>query len=120
MTARSTTIVVVEDDPDVREALVEIIGMEGYPVLSAANGQEALELLDLGQLPREGSALVLDLMMPVMDGWRLLEVLRERGVSLPAIVLSAAHRDPPPGVLAFFGKPVEIGQLLALLRKEFP
>ena len=119
MPARRTTILVVEDDPDVREALLEIVAMEGYPVLSAAHGQEALSLLDSGRLPLEKGALLLDLMMPVMDGWRLMEVLRERGVALPVIVLSAAHRDPPPNVLSFFTKPVEIARLLESMRQHF-
>ena len=50
-----------------------------------------------------------------------LEMLRTSVllVDVPVIVLSAAHRDPPPGVLAFFAKPVEIASLLALLRKHF-
>ncbi len=61
-------ILVVDDDADIRYALVEALEGEGYGALSAANGLEALEVLRI--LPKPPSVILLDLMMPVMDGWQ--------------------------------------------------
>src|SRR5260370_35631662 len=66
-------ILIVEDDLDIRDALQEILEDEGYLPYAAANGAEALEVLD--RVPKPGLVL-LDLMMPVMDGYQFLEIFR--------------------------------------------
>ncbi|MGE0872223.1 MAG: response regulator [Kofleriaceae bacterium] len=84
---RARDIMVVEDDPDVRAALVEMLSDEGYPTRAAANGAEALT-----ELAREAPQLiVLDLMMPVMDGWafRARQLARPEWAQIPVIVMSA-------------------------------
>src|ERR1043166_6147962 len=86
MGAGSEPILVVEDDPDVREALVLLLEREGYAVTSVNNGQEALE-----QLRATPSALILlDLMLPVMDGFEFrVHQLQDPALArVPVIVLS--------------------------------
>ncbi len=118
---RSTTILIVDDDADIRDALAEMVGMHGYRSLAAAHGQEALEIIEEQKLDMPGarSAMLLDLMMPVMDGWNLMERLRARRSPLPVIGLSASNKPPPDGLLAFFRKPVELDGLINALTLNF-
>src|SRR5260370_27778260 len=68
-------VLVVDDDPDILQTLALCLSTEGYRVLTASNGQEALELLK----ENKPHALLLDLMMPVMDGWQFVAELDARG-----------------------------------------
>src|SRR6201994_2464864 len=79
-------ILVVDDDPDILQTLALCLSTEGYRVLMASNGQEALDTLS-----RERPSLVLlDLMMPVMDGWQFVSELEARGWRrMPLLILSA-------------------------------
>lgn len=80
-------ILVVDDDAEIRELICEILEMEGYPVEKTANGAEALQAVE-----REEPALVLlDMRMPVLDGWGFARAVRERGLSLPIVVMTAAQ-----------------------------
>ena len=95
------SILVIEDDDAIRETLQEALAMEGYEVLAAANGREALDIIHSGAKP--GLAL-LDLMMPVMDGWRFLEAL---DVHLPIVVVSAyVHGAKTMTAAALLRRPV--------------
>ena len=67
------TVLVIDDDEAIRSALAEILKLSGYEVAVAADGQEGIELLAVGLAPQ---AIVLDLMMPRMDGWTFLVELR--------------------------------------------
>ena len=94
-------ILIVEDDADVEEAMREILEGEGYPILSAANGEEALRILAEKPRPR---LILLDLMMPVMNGWELLRALRESAklARIPVVVVSAVGSSAaPPGCAPF-------------------
>ena len=87
-------VLVVDDDPDILDALSEILEVEGYDVQRARNGREALQRLEQA-MP---DLVLLDLMMPVMDGWAFARS-RARGARPPIIVLSAdrnvsAQRGP--------------------------
>ncbi len=109
-------VLVVDDDPDIRETLRDVIEAEGFPVASAANGREALAVLALGLRP---SLVVLDLMMPAMSGWELLAAIRaDRALAdLPVIVMSASGaRAAPAGATCFLQKPIELDALLELLQ----
>jgi two-component system response regulator MprA len=106
--ASSRTVLVVDDDPGIRESVTEVLSSEGYRVLEAADGAEALLHLDRV----EGRCVVLlDLAMPRMNGLELLTQLSSRSGTerFPVVVMSAnAH----PGELEF-------PQVVALLRKPF-
>jgi CheY-like chemotaxis protein len=80
-------ILVVDDDPDILSVVTEVLGVEGYAVEPATNGAEALQVIE-----RELPALVLlDMRMPVLDGWGFARALRERGIQLPILVMTAAQ-----------------------------
>jgi two-component system, chemotaxis family, chemotaxis protein CheY len=111
-------VLVVDDDPDILEALSEILEAEGYAVARARNGHDALERL--APAPR---LVLLDLMMPVMDGWEFARRLRQRSDSaskVPIIVLSAdrnvSAKAREIGAVGYLAKPFELGDLLHLIR----
>jgi CheY-like chemotaxis protein len=108
-------VLVVDDDPDIRETLREVIEAEGFAVVCAANGRAALEALGRGVRP---SLVVLDLMMPAMSGWELLAAIRaDRSLAdLPVAVISAGGRTPPPGATCFLRKPIDLDTLIDLVR----
>lgn len=117
---RPGPILVVDDYDDARGALRDALEERGYTVIEAANGQEALSFL--ASRPDANVRLILlDLQMPIMDGWQFLKVLRSyvRLASIPVIVVSAhAPRfqpDPERGVLGCVNAPRELGQLLDLV-----
>jgi two-component system response regulator MprA len=106
-------VLVVDDDPDIRASLRMVL--DDYEVVGACDGLEALEYVGAGGV----DVIVLDLMMPTMDGATFLRELRARGISLPIIVSSAAtglsERVRELGVSIYLPKPFDIDQLEALL-----
>ena len=108
-------IMVVDDDQGSREPLAEILESEGYRVLVAENGLTALKLLETN-VPR---IVLLDLNMPVMDGYRFLESLQECPAdSTPAvIVITAEEPKYVPAAKAVLRKPLKLDQLLELMRE---
>jgi CheY-like chemotaxis protein len=107
------TVFVVEDDVDTRDMLGRFLELEGFQVEVAANGRQALERLTAGMHP---CVILLDLMMPVMDGWQFRrEQIRDRELAeIPVIVVSAAGRDRIAEIdaNAYLTKPVDLEQLL--------
>jgi CheY-like chemotaxis protein len=110
----SPTVLVVDDDPGIRESVSEVLSTEGYQVLEAADGAEALRRLD----GVDGRCVVLlDLAMPRMNGFELLTELTGRPGTerFPVVVMSAnAHLDELsfPQVVALLRKPFELDELL--------
>jgi CheY-like chemotaxis protein len=113
-------VLIVEDDIDIRDALSQILEEEGFTVSTAANGQEALDLLRSGPPPR---LILLDLMMPVMNGWQFRAAQKQDPAlaEIPVVVISAdTHiRDKAMqiGVEEYFRKPIEISGLLSTMHK---
>lgn len=111
-------ILVVEDDPQVREALIRALRYEGYTVDSATDGGKALEAV-AGSLP---DAIVLDVMMPFVDGLETCRRLRARGVTIPILILTALGEvaDRVDGLDAgaddYMVKPFALEELLARIR----
>jgi len=108
---------VIDDDQDIRETLRDIIEAEGYPVVCASNGQEALSLLTKGFRP---GLIVLDLMMPVMSGWDFLMKLRQSHTlsEIPVAVISASGvRSTPSGATHLVRKPLELDAVLDLVHE---
>ncbi|MGH7269169.1 MAG: response regulator [Polyangiaceae bacterium] len=104
-------VLVVDDQRDQRETIAPALEAEGYAVRCAENGAQALALMHGAGRP---DAIVLDLSMPVMGGWELLEILRgEPELSeIPVVVLSAL---PAPTGTLHLAKPVSLGDLLEML-----
>jgi CheY-like chemotaxis protein len=113
------SILLVEDDQDVREAIQQALEFEGYQVRTARHGDEALQALRTGTRP---ALILLDLMMPVMDGWEFLKRRAEQPelTGTPVIVFSAAgDRATPSGVSAIIRKPVDLDVLSESVRPYF-
>jgi CheY-like chemotaxis protein len=114
------SILIVEDDADIREALAEILRDEGHEVQGAPNGQQALHVLRDGPLP---ALILLDLMMPVMNGWQFRQAQRQDPVlaPIPVVVISAdgaALRESTlMGASGFLQKPIELDELLAVVAR---
>jgi len=111
------SILVVDDDADIRSSLTEILGDEGYRVAGVRNGREALAYLQEQTRP---SLILLDMMMPEMDGWRFrLEQQRSPELaSIPVVILSA-HGNVREAALAlgaadYLRKPLSIESLLEI------
>lgn len=115
----ATHILLVEDDVDFRESMRELLKSEGYRVTTAENGQIALDILS--SLPDPPDLVLLDLMMPVMDGWTFLKRRQaEPGlVDCPVVLLSGVAdlcSDPILSeVTACLVKPIDIERLLQVL-----
>ena len=111
--AESPDILVVEDDDDTRDALCLLLQGQRYDVLNARNGREAVQVLGRTR----PSLIIMDLSMPVMTGWQLLEFIRDRSLlpAIPVIVLSADSR-PPADDVCFLQKPVGAELLLEEVR----
>jgi CheY-like chemotaxis protein len=107
-------VLVVDDDEDIREALQTLLEDEGYRVLLARNGLDALTCLRGGERP---CVILLDLMMPVMTGWAFRdEQLQDPLLApIPVIVITAAHRPAPP-VTRILYKPLRADDLLSVIR----
>ncbi len=106
------TVLLVEDDADLAETLRGLLVDEGYDVVTAANGLEALNVL---QTAAETPALiVLDLMLPVMSGWEFMDVVRSdaRFSEIPVIITTATQATAPEGAQRYFQKPLKLEALL--------
>jgi CheY-like chemotaxis protein len=111
--ATCVAVLVVEDEPDIRELVVEILESEGFQVYSAENGQEAMAVLRTMPQP----ALILaDLMMPVMDGPALIAALRDDDLfaSLPVVIVSASEDAAPEGYRRV-KKPIDLEDLVRIV-----
>ena len=105
-------VLIAEDEVTTREVLIELLEKDGREIVTAGDGQEAMERLTKVPRPR---VILLDLMMPRMDGW---EFLRRQGAdrsiaNIPTIVLSASNL--PAGARHQLSKPVDVDRLQALV-----
>ena len=120
MTMRIARVLLVDDDPDIRASVGQALDSAGYDVHEAANGHQALaHLLEANTVP---DVILLDLLMPVMNGWQFCEAKRAvpAAVDIPVIAMSAAvSRDPASPyyleVSDFVAKPLDLDDLLSKL-----
>jgi CheY-like chemotaxis protein len=116
------SVLVVDDDPDVRVLLETYLGLEGFDVLTACNGRDALERLD----QTRPSVILLDLMMPVMDGVEFRRQQQRQPLlrDIPVVCLSARHDAKQTaallGVAECLAKPFELDTLVTVLRRHCP
>ncbi len=117
MTNPSLTILVVEDDFSIRETMREALESEGYHVLTAQNGSEGLE--KIRHVPKPCLVLI-DMMMPIMNGREFLDVVLADSylAAIPVLVVSAiANADNTRGAKAYIKKPLDLDLLLQLVAK---
>lgn len=110
-------VLIVEDDEDLRDMMAQMLNIEGFDTATVANGREALDYLHVTRKP---SVILLDLMMPIMDGWefRRQQKADPELAPVPVIVLSALDptRAAPVDAEAFLKKPLDFDRLLELVR----
>ena len=114
------TLLVVDDHADARDSLEILLRLVGYDVVTAANGKEALDLLGSGLAP---DLILLDMLMPVLDGWHFLERLQRDAPQprAPIIVTTATILTPEwardHGCQGFLRKPINPDDLFAEVRR---
>jgi two-component system response regulator CpxR len=111
-------VLLVEDDHDLRDLVQDILEEEGYDVIPAAHGRQALEYLRATRSNDDAPALlILDLIMPFLNGWEVLDAIREDpSMQLPIIVVSAFGDSKPDGAAAYLRKPFSLLDLLDVVR----
>jgi DNA-binding response OmpR family regulator len=111
-------ILIVDDEPEIVRGLEDNLRFEGYQTASAANGEEALSLA----LSGAPDLVLLDVMMPRMSGWDVCRALREKGVDVPIIMLTARGEEADRvrglelGADDYVAKPFSLRELLARVR----
>jgi two-component system, chemotaxis family, chemotaxis protein CheY len=116
-------ILVVDDDPDLRGAIADVLHEEGYEVHCAGHGGEALDQLRQTELGRP-SLILLDLMMPEVSGWDFLALQKaDPHISqIPVVLMSASSKAPAsgevPGTVDALRKPFKVEQLLQIIGKH--
>jgi len=113
-------VLVVDDDADLREALVDVLSVEGWSVFTAEHGQEALDMLSSGVRP---DVVLLDLMMPVMSGYELRahQLRRPAIADIPVVVMTAGVLDERAHALSAWAcleKPLHLEELLRVLEES--
>jgi CheY-like chemotaxis protein len=115
---RCRTVLIVEDDAAIRTALQLALEVEGYQVQTASNGKEALELLPQIDTP---CLILLDLMMPIMNGWEFASAIRKDMVlgPIPVALVTAYSEEASgfQGAQALIKKPVDLELLYQVVRK---
>ena len=101
-------MLVVDDEPDIRECICEVLELEGYEALAAEDGRAGLEALERAR-PR---LVLLDVSMPNMDGHEFMSALRTRPELEVPVVVMTAGKSQPEGAKAFIQKPCEVSTLL--------
>lgn len=113
-------VLLVDDDPDLRNAVALVLRIEGFTPLLARDGREALQVLET-EMP---GVILLDMKMPVMDGWEFTRLAREKyGAQLAPIVVLTAGENPAAraveiGAQGWLGKPFEIDDLRDEVRRQ--
>jgi CheY-like chemotaxis protein len=112
------SILIIEDDEGIRETLKVMLEFEGYTVSASANGKDAIDTL--GKIPKPG-LILLDLMMPIMNGWEFSEHVSHtpEWSTIPVVVLTAfADKEQPlKHARTTLKKPIEIEDLLKVVRQ---
>jgi CheY-like chemotaxis protein len=114
------TVLLVEDDLELAETVRDLLIEDDFTVLSASNGKQALEILQ--KADPKPVLIILDLMMPVMNGWQLMDVLKDDPElsSIPVIVTTACATRIPSGVKQAFAKPLPLDEFLEAISAQAP
>jgi len=114
-------VLVVDDDPDILATIGQILDLEGYGVLRARNGQEAFVVLET----ERPALIILDLMMPVMDGWEFRRRLTDHPAGLTPVLIVSADRDlagkaASLNAQGYIAKPFDLDVLVAAVQRFAP
>jgi len=106
-------VLLVEDDSDIRDIVQDVLEAEGYDVVPASHGKQALEFLNGVRNSTLPDLVILDMMMPLVDGRHVLEAIRsdQSLSSVPVVVMSAITHEKPAGAAAFLRKPFSLDTL---------
>lgn len=120
------TILVVDDHPETRALIERTLHPQGYKVVAVADGEAALAAAAADQ----PDLIIADILLPGMDGLRVIETLRQQNLLLPVIAISAVHRvleqpdwmpaELDPASIVFLAKPFSLASLLALVHQVLP
>lgn len=117
MIGRHATVLVVDDDASILDTVTAILSGEGYDVVSAASGQEALDVV----ARTRPHLILLDMRMPVMDGWAVARSLRDQGSTVPIVVMTAADSAQrwasEVGADGYLAKPFGLDELLETVQR---
>lgn len=115
---RGIRVLVVDDDESILETVSSILQMEGYQIMSAAGGTEALAIVRSWQ----PTLVMLDMRMPVMDGWAVARALRDAGSNVPVVVMTAADNAgrwaDEIGAAGYLAKPFGLDELIACVERH--
>lgn len=110
-------VLVVDDDAAIRDAVRDVLESEGIAVETATNGADALEKVDR----RRPRLVLLDMRMPILDGWGFARALEERGLALPVVVMTAAadasRWADEIGAIGVVAKPFGVAELVSAVRR---
>jgi two-component system, chemotaxis family, chemotaxis protein CheY len=111
-------VLLVEDDPDIRDIVQDVLEAEGYDVIPASHGKQAIEFLHDVRDTSPPALVILDMKMPLVSGRHVLEVMRndEALASVPVVVMSAVSQEKPLGASAFLRKPFSLDSLFDTVR----
>jgi len=114
---QNDTVLVVDDDTSILDTVTAILSGEGYEVVSAASGQEALDAV----ARKHPLVILLDMRMPIMDGWAVARALRGQGINVPIVVMTAAESAKrwadEVGAEGYLAKPFGLDELLAAVER---
>jgi CheY-like chemotaxis protein len=110
-------VLIVDDEQDLLDVTSFVLESEGFRVQTAKNGSEALEILRGGTRPE---LVLLDMMMPVMNGWEFLEAIARIPAfrTIPVVVLTAAGTTSIPGAAEILRKPFDLGMLVTVVERH--
>lgn len=113
----NSSILVIDDDPSILSTVTDILEFEGFPVATASNGAEGLRCVEQAR----PALVLLDMRMPVVDGWEFARMLRERGIALPIIVMTAAQDArrwaQEIGATGYLAKPFDLTDLVDTVKR---
>jgi two-component system chemotaxis response regulator CheY len=112
------TVLIIDDDASILEMVSEVLVSEGYKTLGARDGKEALGVLERAR----PHVILLDMRMPVMDGWAFASALRKRGQQAPPVIVMTAAEDARRwaaeiSAQGYLEKPFDLDDLLAVVKR---
>lgn len=117
-TSKQKNILVIEDNKEIQDSIKMALEIDGFNVFTANNGREGMNLLEKIPTP---SLILLDLLMPVMNGWEFMEELNKDIMhsSIPVVIVSALDKkQTTPNVSGYIQKPIDLDKLLKIAEKH--